>query len=185
MSRNFRSKGAAAAAAMAAACLVTAAPADAAATVGGPQSGVAGSEKSANVTVTVLGKLPEPAAQADVRSRNVATPAADTVPFDFHLYGVWSLKGRDFTSARTVVCKDIAITYSGGGPGTPPATNFQVSLSAGGYVRVPIDGIARSYCWSGVPTGKVVYFYYRMTDEPNGGSYSKVDGSGRVRYADQ
>lgn len=59
--------------------------------------------------------------------------------------------------------------------------HFYVSLSSGGEVRVPIDGVTRSYCWSGVPVGKVVHVYYQITDEPRLGSYSKVDGSDRVR----
>jgi hypothetical protein len=199
MSRKPKSILAAAVAAIAVGSILTATPAHAVAEVapaGQPSSitGVADWEKSPNVTVTVIGKLPEISAQADVYSQNPAIPsrvggastlAASTVPFDFKLYGVWDMPGRDFTSARSVVCKDIAITYTGGGPGSPPASDFRVSLS-GGSVRVPIDGVARSYCWSGVPTGQTLNFYYRMVDQPVGsGSYSKVDGSGRVRYADQ
>jgi hypothetical protein len=201
MSRPIAVWAAAVAVATTMGCVLTGGPAQAATTVQAPVgqpasvTGVPDSEKSPNVTVRVIGKLPKLTGPMDVYSQKSGVPskigvgvAPDTVssiPFNYTLTGVQNLTGRQFSSTQSVVCQDIEITYSDGGPGSPPATHFRVELSAGGYVTVPVDGVARSYCWSGVPTKKTLTFQYYFNDEPRLGSYSFVDGSGRVRYSNQ
>lgn len=47
-------------------------------------------------------------------------------------------------------------------------------------VTVPTDGVARSYCWSGVPTNTTMRFNYASTNNA-GGDIAFASGSGRVR----
>jgi hypothetical protein len=118
----------------------------------------------------------------------VPAQAAATVPFDFTLTGVWSWDGRIFTSGRSSVCTDIEV-HSVQNPSS--GKNFRVELFKDNSVlddflgrtgNIPQDGVARSYCWSGVPTGHNLYFHYGFDNPGPGGSFEKVDGHGRVRY---
>lgn len=107
----------------------------------------------------------------------MTTFAPAVVPFNYEFSGVWSHPGRDFRSTQTSVCKDIKVTWD-----FPEESyhKFQVTLR-GGTVTVPTDGAARSYCWSGVPTGTTMHFDYASTNN-SGGDIAKASGSGRVRY---
>lgn len=100
-----------------------------------------------------------------------------TLPFSFTFSGVHDWPGREFTSARTTVCKDIKVRWD-----FPEETyhQFKVSLR-GSPVTVPTDGVARSYCWSGVPTNTIMQFRYYSTNN-SGGDIAKASGSGQVRY---
>ena len=137
-----------------------------------------------NVTMTVIGKIPKLQGPIDHYTQNSATSttgaitlAAATLPFSYTFSGVWNLDGREFTSAQTKVCKDIEVTWD-----YPEESyhKFEVSLR-GGTVTVPTDGVARSYCWSGVPTNTIMRFHYGSTNN-SGGDIAKASGSGQVRY---
>ena len=141
--------------------------------------------KSPRVTVTVIGKLPTLSGPVDHYTQDgasfgsqVVTPAYATLPYSFTLSGVWSLYGRTFRSTKTTVCTDIEVTYSDHGQGY----DFEVELDGAWTGNIPIDGVARSYCWSPIPTNTDQQFYYHVRHEPNPGSYTKVNGSGDVRY---
>lgn len=139
-----------------------------------------------NVTMKVIGKLPKLNGPMDVyaqdapistTSTGVTALAAATLPYSFTLTGVRNYEGRWFRSSRSSVCKDIQIRYSTYGE----SKRFAVTLN-GSSVIVPVDNVARSYCWSGVPTTKDLRFWYHFTDECGECSLSKVNGSGQVRY---
>ncbi|MDR6324050.1 hypothetical protein [Actinoplanes couchii] len=139
-----------------------------------------------NVTMTVLGEMPELVGPIDhytqdgpTTTTGVTALAAATVPYNFTFDGVHDWPGRDFKSTKTKICKDIEVTWD-----SPEASwhKFQVKLSKGGTVTVPTDGVARSYCWSGVPTNTIMFFNYKSTNNEDG-DIAFASGSGRVRYA--
>jgi hypothetical protein len=198
VSHSFMRRSAGAAAAATAGLLLLAVPAQAA-----PNTGAAGGESATvsaaeiaannaevwaslppNVTMTVLGKLPKLQGPIDHYTQNgptittgVTTFAPATLPFSYTFSGVWSLDGREFRSAQTRVCKDIKVRWD-----FPEESyhKFQVSLR-GGVVTVPTDNVARSYCWSGLPTNTTMRFHYASTNN-SGGDIAKASGSGQVRY---
>jgi hypothetical protein len=138
-----------------------------------------------NVTMTVIGKMPKLQGPIDHYTQNspttttgVTTLAVATLPYSYTFSGVWSLNGRDFSSTQTKICKDIEVTWD-----YPEASyhKFQVTLSSGGTVTVPTDGVARSYCWSGVPTNTTLHFHYGSTNNSSG-DFAYASGSGQVRY---
>ncbi|GIF02427.1 hypothetical protein Ari01nite_98910 [Paractinoplanes rishiriensis] len=137
-----------------------------------------------NVTMTVLGKLPELQGPIHHYTQNGTTTttganilAVATLPFQFTFSGVYSMDGRDFRSTQTKICKDIKAEWD-----YPEESyhQFKVSLR-GAPVTVPTDGVARSYCWSGVPTNTTMNFYYYSTNN-SAGDIAKASGNGQVRY---
>lgn len=139
-----------------------------------------------NVTMTVIGKLPEYNGPADHYSQDGSTvtigvtPFAATVPYNFTFSGVWSLYGRTFQITEdSTVCKDVYATWDYGYH--DQYHSFHVSLE-GASVLVPADGITRSWCWSGVSTYTDHQFYYYVDGE-SGGNWARVSGGGRVRYS--
>lgn len=137
-----------------------------------------------NVTMTVLGELPKLQGPMDHYTQNglttttgAPTRAPATLPFSYTFSGVWSLDGREFRSTRTQVCKDIKVRWDGS---EESYHKFQVSLR-GSTVTVPTDNVARSYCWSGLPTNTTMRFHYASTNN-SGGDIAKASGSGQVRY---
>jgi len=140
-----------------------------------------------NVTMTVIGKLPKLDGATDHYSQNgptvtrgASTLAAATVPYNFTFSGVWSLYGRTFRlTESSTVCKDVQATWDYGYH--DQFHYFYISLR-GASVTVPADGVARSWCWSGVPTYTDLQFYYGVANE-SGGNWARVSGSGRVRYS--
>jgi len=140
-----------------------------------------------NVTMTVIGKLPKLDGPTDHYYQNGptvtsgATPlAAATVPYNFTFSGVWSLYGRTFRlTESSTVCKDVQATWDGGY--RDQYHYFYISLRDSS-VTVPADGVARSWCWSGIPTYTDLQFYYGVANE-SGGNWARVSGSGRVRYS--
>lgn len=201
MSNSLMRRSAAAAAAVTAGLLFLAAPAQAA-----PETEVAGGEPAKatvsaaeiaannaavwaslppNVTMTVLGELPELQGPIDhyiqdgpTTTTGASTLAVATLPYSFTFSGVWSWDGRDFRSTQTKICKDIKVKWD-----YPEESyhKFEVSLSVGGTVTVPTDNVPRSYCWSGVPTNRTMHFHYASTKN-SGGDIAKASGSGQVRY---
>jgi hypothetical protein len=139
-----------------------------------------------NVTMTVIGELPELQGPIDhytqggpTTTTGATTRAPATLPFSFTFSGVWSWDGRDFRSTQTKICKDIKVKWD-----FPEESyhKFQVSLSSGGGpINVPTDGVARSYCWSGVPTNTTIHFHYASTNNAPS-DIAKASGSGQVRY---
>jgi hypothetical protein len=139
-----------------------------------------------NVTMTVIGKLPKLDGPTDHYYQNgptvtsgVTAAAAATIPYNFTFSGVRSLYGRTFRSTETTVCKDVQATWDAGYH--DQYHSFHISLR-GGDVTVPADGVARSWCWSGVPTNTDLQFYYYVAGESEG-HYAFTSGSGRVRYS--
>ncbi len=137
-----------------------------------------------NVTMTVIGEMPERQGPTDHYTQDgptittgVATRAPATIPFNFTFSGVRNWPGRDFRSTQTRVCKDIRAEWD-----YPVGSHhkFKVELR-GSAVTVPTDGEARSYCWSGLPTGTTMNFTYYSTNN-TGGDIAFASGSGRVRY---
>jgi hypothetical protein len=135
--------------------------------------------------MTVIGEMPELQGPIDHYSQSgpttttgVTTFAPATLPFSFTFSGVHDKPGRDFRSTRTRICKDIEVTWD-----FPEESyhKFKVTLSVGGSVTVPTDGVARSYCWSSVPTNTTLHFNYASTNN-SGGDIAKASGSGQVRY---
>jgi hypothetical protein len=193
VSHSLMKRSAGVAAAIAAGLLLMAAPAQAAPTAeAAPTAAEIAANNAAvwaslppNVTMTVIGELPKLQGPIDHYTQNGTTTttgpttfAAATLPFSYTFDDVWSLKGRDFTSARSTVCKDIKAYWD-----RPRGSHrqFKVTLQ-GGEVIVPADGVARSYCWSGVRTNTVRNFYYNTTNNTSG-DIARVSGSGQVRYA--
>src|SRR4051794_14701580 len=91
-----------------------------------------------NVTMTVIGKLPELQGPIDHYAQNGPTTTAEattlavaTLPYSFTFSGVWGLDGRDFKSTQTKICTDIEVTWD-----YPEGSyhKFQVGLSSGGTV---------------------------------------------------
>ncbi|GII22407.1 hypothetical protein [Planosporangium mesophilum] len=140
-----------------------------------------------NVTMTVIGELPKLSGPTDHYSQNGSTIAsgatvlaAATVPYNFTFDGVRSLYGRTFQlTESSTVCKDVKATWDNGYH--DQYHYFYISLN-GSSVTVPADGVARSYCWSQVPTYTDHQFYYAVANN-SGGHYAFVSGSGRVRYS--
>src|SRR5262245_43435610 len=137
-----------------------------------------------NVTMTVLGKMPKVQGPIDHYTQSgpttteVTTRAVATLPYSYTFSGVWSLNGRDFRSTQTAICKDIEATWD---YPVPSWHEFKVSLSVGGTITVPTDGVARSWCWSPVPTNTTMHFYYFSTNNCCG-DFARASGSGQVRY---
>jgi hypothetical protein len=150
-----------------------------------------------NVTVTIIPSVPKVNGPTDIYREGApsviggstfSAAAAATLPFNFVLQGVsGGLWGRLFKPSKTTVCTDIAIhaVRNAGVGGT-----FYVKLyrkgddTAGpgrGKVSVPRDGVARSYCWSGVNTSYEHLFHYGFDTGGSSGVYEYVDGSGTVR----
>lgn len=138
-----------------------------------------------NVTMKVVGKMPKLQGPTDHYTQNGPTVttgmtpfAVATIPFSFTFDGVWSLDGRDFKSTQTSFCKDIEATWD-----YPQGSHhqFKVSLSAGGTITVPTDGVTRTWCWSSVPTNTTMHFTYFSTGN-SGGDIAKASGSGSVHY---
>ncbi|AEV86751.1 hypothetical protein ACWT_5733 [Actinoplanes sp. SE50] len=138
-----------------------------------------------NVTMTVMGKLPKLEGPIDhytqdgpTTTTGVSTFAVATLPFSFTFTHFWDHDGREFRSAHKTVCMDIEAEWD-----IPQGSyhKFKVGLR-GSDVTVPTDGVARSYCWSGVPTNTIINFYYYSTENVNG-DIAKASGSGRVRYS--
>ncbi|MFF0232815.1 hypothetical protein [Micromonospora sp. NPDC005254] len=138
-----------------------------------------------NVTMTVTGTMPKLQGPIDHYTQNGPTVttgmtpfAVSAIPYSFTFDGVWSLKGRDFKSTKTSFCKDIEATWD-----YPEESwhQFKVSLSAGGTITVPTDGVTRTWCWSNVPTNTTLYFDYYSTNK-SGGDIAKASGSGSVHY---
>ena len=159
-----------------------------------------------DVTMTVIGDLPELYGPTDHYSQDgptvtshygptvtshysqngptvtsgVTALAAAAVPYNFTFSGVRNLYGRTFRlTESSKVCKDIKATWDYGYHDR--YHSFHVSLR-GSSVLVPADGIARSYCWSGVPTYTDHQFRYYVSGN-SGGHYAFTSGSGRVRYS--
>jgi hypothetical protein len=200
VSHSLMRRSAGAAAAVTAGLLLLAAPAHAApatdAAGGEPaKAAVSAAEIAANnaamwaslppnVTMTVIGKMPKLQGPIDHYTQNGPTSttgatilAPATLPYSFTFEEVQDLDGREFRSTRTKICKDIEVTWD-----HPEGAwhKFQVTLR-GGTVTVPTDGVARSYCWSGVPTNTTMRFNYASTNNA-GGDIAFASGSGRVRY---
>ncbi|WP_192580005.1 hypothetical protein [Micromonospora sp. AMSO31t] len=138
-----------------------------------------------NVTMTVVGKMPKLQGPIDHYTQDgptvttgVTPLAVSTIPYSFTFDGVWSLDGRDFKSTKTTFCKDIEATWD-----YPEESwhQFKVSLSAGGTITVPTDGVTRTWCWSSVPTNTTMHFHYYSTNN-SGGDIAKASGSGSVHY---
>lgn len=199
MSHSFLRQSVGAAAAVAAGLLLFAAPAQAAPATdaaGGESPTVSAAQVAANnaavwsslppnVTMRVLGKLPKLQGPMDhyvqdgpTITTGVTTFAPATLPFSYTFTSVWSWDGREFRSARTTVCKDIKVRWD-----YPEESwhKFQVTLR-GSTVTVPTDNVARSYCWSSLPTNTTMRFYYSSTNNSSG-DIAKASGSGQVRYS--
>ncbi|WP_167435641.1 hypothetical protein [Micromonospora chalcea] len=138
-----------------------------------------------NVTMTVTGGKPKLQGSIDHYTQNGPTVttgmtpfAVSAIPYSFTFDGVWSMDGRDFKSTKTSFCKDIEATWD-----YPQGSyhQFKVSLSAGGTITVPTDGVTRTWCWSNVPTNTTMHFYYFSTGN-SGGDIAKASGSGSVHY---
>ncbi|MBQ1052126.1 hypothetical protein KBX50_27175 [Micromonospora sp. C51] len=138
-----------------------------------------------NVTMRVTGKAPKIQGPIDHYTQNGPTVttgvtpfAVDAIPFSYTFSGVWSMDGRDFRSTRTNFCKDIEATWD-----FPEESyhEFKVTLSAGGTITVPTDGVMRTWCWSNVPTNTTMHFRYFSTNN-SGGDIAKASGSGSVHY---
>ncbi|WP_155245587.1 hypothetical protein [Salinispora arenicola] len=138
-----------------------------------------------NVTMRVTGKKPKLQGPIDHYTQNGPTVttgvtpfAVSAIPYSYTFDGVWSLYGRDFKSTRTTFCKDIKATWD-----YPEESwhQFKVSLSAGGTITVPTDGVMRTWCWSSVPTNTTIRFHYYSTNN-SGGDIAKASGSGSVHY---
>ncbi len=140
-----------------------------------------------NVTMTVPGKLPEYNGPADHYSQDgstiasgATTLAAATVPYYYTFSGVWDSPGRVFQiTESSTVCKYIYATWDYGYHAS--FHSFHVWLDSGSSVLVPVDGITRSYCWSGVATYTDHQFHYYVAGEEPG-YWARVSGGGRVRY---
>ncbi|WP_158647731.1 hypothetical protein [Actinoplanes sp. ATCC 53533] len=137
-----------------------------------------------NVTMTVIGKMPELRGPIDHYTQDgptittgLTTLAVATLPYSYTFDGVRNLDGREFRSTRTKICKDIEVTWD-----YPVGSHhkFKVTLR-GSSVTVPTDGEARSYCWSGVPTNTTMQFNYASTNNTSG-DFAFASGSGQVRY---
>ncbi|BCJ67264.1 hypothetical protein [Polymorphospora rubra] len=138
-----------------------------------------------NVTMTVIGKMPKLQGPIDHYTQNGPTTttgvtplAVDTLPYAFTFSGVRNLYGRDFTSTQTIICKDVEATWD-----FPYGSHheFKITLRSSWTVTVPTDGVARTFCWSGVPTNTTLWFRYFSTGN-TGGDYAFASGSGQVRY---
>ncbi|MFI1997049.1 hypothetical protein [Actinoplanes sp. NPDC020271] len=201
MSHSFIKRSGATSAAVAAGLVLLAAPAHAAQRTesAGDQAKTAASASEIaannaavwaslplNVTMTVLGKMPTLQGPIDHYTQNgpttttgVTTLAVATLPYSFTFDGVQNKDGRTFKSTKKKICTDIEVTYDYPVDG---GHSFKLTLSStGGSATVPTDGVARSYCWSGVPTNTAMHFTYATTGN-TGGFYAYASGSGQVRY---